>query len=201
MDGGWWIDVDGHVLPKPLSGHPALELCNTRSGWGEPEGPGQDYLQSYAHLVVAARHCGALEPQRADALLARAGRATAATTRELERVRGLRADTYAVLTVRARTRPSSGSPARWPPPARGRCLVRDPGGVALEASVVHHVPRTRWTHCSARSVTCSSPRTWRACAPVRTRLRLAVPRRLRSAPLVPDGRVRQPRQAGAAPRP
>ncbi len=101
MDGGWWVEVDGFVLPKPLSGHPALELCNTKSGWGEPEQPRQEYLQTYGHLVVAARQAGVLETARADDLLARCARETPAMTRELARVRRLRTDAYEVLTGRS----------------------------------------------------------------------------------------------------
>lgn len=100
MDGGWWVDVEGYVLPKPLSGHPALELCNTRSGWGEPEHPRQEYLQTYGHLVVAAREAGVLEAARADTLLARSRKRTPVMAHELERARGLRADAYEVICGR-----------------------------------------------------------------------------------------------------
>jgi len=30
------VVVGGILLPKPISGHPALELCNTVAGWNEP---------------------------------------------------------------------------------------------------------------------------------------------------------------------
>ncbi len=97
---GWWVEVDGFLLPKPLAGHPALEFCNTRSGWGEPEDPRQEYLRSYAHLVVVARQAGVLDVGRADRMLARATRATPAASRELDRARSLRADAYDVLVGR-----------------------------------------------------------------------------------------------------
>src|SRR5690242_8110217 len=98
MDGGWWVDVDGYVLPKPLSGHAALELCNTRSGWGEPQHRRQEYLRSYGHLVVAAREAGVLEPDRAAILLERSHHESPTMTGELERARRLRADAYGVLS-------------------------------------------------------------------------------------------------------
>jgi predicted RNA-binding Zn ribbon-like protein len=31
-----WHLVDGVPLPDPVAGHPALDFCNTRAGWGTP---------------------------------------------------------------------------------------------------------------------------------------------------------------------
>jgi predicted RNA-binding Zn ribbon-like protein len=31
-----WHLVDGVPLPDPVAGHPALDFCNTRAGWGSP---------------------------------------------------------------------------------------------------------------------------------------------------------------------
>lgn len=45
--------VDGLLLPVPVAGHPALELCNTRAGW-RTEHP-REYLTGYAELAVWAR--------------------------------------------------------------------------------------------------------------------------------------------------
>ncbi|MGE5689849.1 MAG: ABATE domain-containing protein [Pseudomonadota bacterium] len=58
--------VDGLELPVPLAGHPALELCNTRAGWGEAAP--KEYLASYAHLVALAREVGLVSPEDAAAL-------------------------------------------------------------------------------------------------------------------------------------
>jgi len=132
MDGGWWVDVDGYVLPKPLSGHPALELCNTRSGWGEPPHPRQEYLRTYAHLVVAAREAGVLESGRAGELLRRSQRESPAMSRELERARDLRRDAYAVMS------------------AGGSAAALDRIGRAVSAArsrqvLVRAEGRTRWT--------------------------------------------------------
>jgi predicted RNA-binding Zn ribbon-like protein len=60
--------VDGLELPRPLSGHPALELCNTRAGWGEAEP--KEYLRTPAHLLALAKPLGlvtseTVEPTRA----------------------------------------------------------------------------------------------------------------------------------------
>ena len=42
----------GLVLPVPISGHPCLELCNTRAGWGSARP--KEYLTDYPHLAVLA---------------------------------------------------------------------------------------------------------------------------------------------------
>jgi predicted RNA-binding Zn ribbon-like protein len=89
----WWITVEDLVLPKQLAGHPALELVNTRAGWGGPELEGQDYLASVDHLVVLGRLNGLLGEERATRLRRRlAGGAEA--ERELARTRALRADLH-----------------------------------------------------------------------------------------------------------
>jgi predicted RNA-binding Zn ribbon-like protein len=41
--------VDGLVLPVSVGGHPVLDFCNTRAGWGTPNP--KEYLHSYAHLA------------------------------------------------------------------------------------------------------------------------------------------------------
>jgi predicted RNA-binding Zn ribbon-like protein len=46
-------EVEGIVLPVPVSGETTLELCNTRAGWGEPEP--KEYLRGYDELAVWAR--------------------------------------------------------------------------------------------------------------------------------------------------
>ena len=43
----WWITVDDLVLPRQLAGHPALELVNSRSGWGEPFHERQEFLRAH----------------------------------------------------------------------------------------------------------------------------------------------------------
>jgi predicted RNA-binding Zn ribbon-like protein len=48
--------VDGLRIPLRLAGDPALDFCNTRAGWGEPEP--REYLQTPGHLGVWARAAG-----------------------------------------------------------------------------------------------------------------------------------------------
>jgi predicted RNA-binding Zn ribbon-like protein len=65
--------VDGLELPLPLAGHPALELCNTRAGWGEAEP--KEYLRTPAHLLALGRDLGlvaAASPEPTGAVLSRA---------------------------------------------------------------------------------------------------------------------------------
>lgn len=133
----WWVEVDGLVLPKPLAGHPGLELCNTRAGWGERPHPGQEYLRSYDHLVVLARERGVLPGDRAATLL---GRRTPAARDEVGRARRLRADAYAQLTG-AGTRAGLGRLARAAREARSRQSMVATGG------------RTRWAFTGSPSAT------------------------------------------------
>ena len=50
--------VDGLVLPVSVGGHPVLDFCNTRAGWGAPTP--KEYLHSYAHLARWAVENGLL---------------------------------------------------------------------------------------------------------------------------------------------
>src|SRR3954470_6597536 len=48
--------VDGLVLPIAITGHPALDFCNTRAGWGAPLP--KEYLHTHAQLALWAREHG-----------------------------------------------------------------------------------------------------------------------------------------------
>lgn len=48
--------MDGVALPDHVSGHPGLELCNTRAGWGSPEP--REYLTGDRALVLWAADVG-----------------------------------------------------------------------------------------------------------------------------------------------
>jgi predicted RNA-binding Zn ribbon-like protein len=50
--------VDGLVLPVSVGGHPVLDFCNTRAGWGTPTP--KEYLHSYPHLARWATENGVL---------------------------------------------------------------------------------------------------------------------------------------------
>lgn len=52
------LEVDGVRMPVLVAGHPAVEICNTRAAWGAPTP--KEYLLSYHHLAIWARHAGLL---------------------------------------------------------------------------------------------------------------------------------------------
>jgi predicted RNA-binding Zn ribbon-like protein len=80
------IVVDGLAVPISVAGHPALDFCNTRAGWGDPRP--KEYLRGHAHVTVWARENGLIpaaaaarsrrlardEPVRAEEVVARAVR-------------------------------------------------------------------------------------------------------------------------------
>ena len=88
------FEVDGIVLPVPVSGEVTLELCNTAAGWGERE-PKKDYLAGYDELVVWARESGLVEREAAEWLRAEAASAPAAAKAVLARAIELRENVYA----------------------------------------------------------------------------------------------------------
>ena len=51
--------VDGLVLPVSVGGHPVLDFCNTRAGWGASTP--KEYLHSYPHLARWAVENGLLQ--------------------------------------------------------------------------------------------------------------------------------------------
>jgi predicted RNA-binding Zn ribbon-like protein len=51
-----WHLVDGVPLPDPVAGHPALDFCNTRAGWGEPLP--KEYLTTPTALTLWAVDAG-----------------------------------------------------------------------------------------------------------------------------------------------
>jgi predicted RNA-binding Zn ribbon-like protein len=52
------VEVGGILLPKPISGHPALELCNTVAGWDDPPEHRKEWLTTSAHLATWASFTG-----------------------------------------------------------------------------------------------------------------------------------------------
>src|SRR5215469_424716 len=87
--------VDGLRLPARLSGHPALDFCNTWAGWdGRDAG---EYLAGYEHLVVWAGFVDILRPDQVPVLRRRARDSASAAASVLERARAFRANLYAVL--------------------------------------------------------------------------------------------------------
>jgi predicted RNA-binding Zn ribbon-like protein len=88
--------VDGLALPVAVSGHPALELCNSVAGWSAPDR--KDYLRSYDHLALLARESGLIDPELARQARQLASAEPGAAAAVLGTARALREDLYAVLT-------------------------------------------------------------------------------------------------------
>jgi predicted RNA-binding Zn ribbon-like protein len=87
--------VSGLLLPVAVGGHPALDFCNTRAGWGAPEP--KEYLASYDHLAVWTREAGLFRPRDVSSFR-RAARADPAAARQvLASAIELREAAYAVL--------------------------------------------------------------------------------------------------------
>jgi predicted RNA-binding Zn ribbon-like protein len=63
--------VDGVPLPLPVSGHPALEFCNTRAGWGAATP--KEYLTSPRALALWCREQGLITAAQAAAVAERSG--------------------------------------------------------------------------------------------------------------------------------
>ena len=99
MEGPHWVEVDGIVLPRPIGGHPALDLVNTWAGWRRPVVPPEraEYLKTYDHLVVWATHAGLLDAETSDRLRRRGARRRAEAEGVLHETRALRPSLRAAL--------------------------------------------------------------------------------------------------------
>jgi predicted RNA-binding Zn ribbon-like protein len=83
------VRVGEQLLPKPIGGHPALELCNTFAGWGEPAGA--EWLKDYRLLAVWAEFTGLVPAARDLPVRSRSAAAV------LDEVRSFRAALYRLL--------------------------------------------------------------------------------------------------------
>ena len=70
VEGPFWVEVRGLVLPRPVGGHPALDFVNTLAGWDEPVTG--EFLKSYDHLAVFVEQVGLLDARSVAALRRRA---------------------------------------------------------------------------------------------------------------------------------
>jgi predicted RNA-binding Zn ribbon-like protein len=59
-----WRLVEGVPLPDAVGGHPALDFCNTRAGWGDPAP--KEYLRAPGVLALWARENGLVPAARRD---------------------------------------------------------------------------------------------------------------------------------------
>jgi predicted RNA-binding Zn ribbon-like protein len=128
------VVVSGLVLPVSVGGHPALDFCNTRAGWGAPSP--KEYLLSYDHLAVWSREAGMLRPSQVAALRRAAMTDPVAAREVLAAALALREGAYAVL-LGSRSVSDFSVVAAHASAARGAATLRrsTPGGV----------PLARWT--------------------------------------------------------
>ncbi len=96
--------VSGQLVPDAVSGHVALELANTRAGWGG-ETP-REYLVSYDALAVWAGDVGLLDPAETRRLRADARDHPRRAATVLASAIELRESWYAVATAHWRDEPS-----------------------------------------------------------------------------------------------
>jgi predicted RNA-binding Zn ribbon-like protein len=119
------VVVDGLVVPIAVAGHPALDFCNTRAGWGEPRP--KEYLHTHAHLTVWAREHDLVAPRLAAALRRRGERDPAAGAEVVARALAFRDALRSVLL----------EPAAGPAWVRVNREVRRAGAAAtLEAATL-----------------------------------------------------------------
>src|SRR5438093_13676597 len=90
--------VDGHLLPAAIAGDRALELCNTRAGWGTAVL--KEYLVDFTTFAVWAREIGLITPVQTGELLGAAGLAPRQARAGLDRALELRESLYAAVTNR-----------------------------------------------------------------------------------------------------
>ena len=89
--------VAGQLVPDAVSGHVALELCNTRAGWRE-QNP-REYLVSYDALAVWAGDVGLLRQPEVRALRREASSHPRAAAQAVRAAIALREAWYAVSTA------------------------------------------------------------------------------------------------------
>ncbi len=95
--------VSGHLVPDAVAGHVALEIANTRAGWGGPSP--REYLVSYDALAVWAGDVGLLSTYETRRLRAAAAAAPAQARLVLDETLSLRESWYSVATSPWRDRP------------------------------------------------------------------------------------------------
>ncbi|WP_240134617.1 BTAD domain-containing putative transcriptional regulator [Streptomyces sp. MUM 178J] len=94
------VRVGDEWLPWTTSGHPALELCNTRAGWGTEQSlPGSEWLRRYSTLAVWAGHLDLAGQRTVDGLQDHARRRPEEAIAALDEAREFRARLYACLTA------------------------------------------------------------------------------------------------------
>lgn len=100
-----WEEVDGYPLPKRIGGHPAVDFCNTWSGWngpvrwvaGMPFDRRREWLRDYDRFAVWSGHAGLLSPADVALIRSSARAKGAAAAAVLGRAHRLREALYRLL--------------------------------------------------------------------------------------------------------
>ena len=82
-----WVEREGLRVPRRVSGHPALDFCNTWAGWGEPPRPEREWLKAYANLIVWAHYAELVDTDEMRRLRGRGGDAPARALSDARRLR------------------------------------------------------------------------------------------------------------------
>jgi predicted RNA-binding Zn ribbon-like protein len=93
-----WVEVDGFPMPKRIGGHPALDLCNTWAGWGEPWNEKREWIPDYERAAVWAGFVELIAPDAADRLRRRSRREPQEAARVVQELHAFRGALYRVLT-------------------------------------------------------------------------------------------------------
>jgi predicted RNA-binding Zn ribbon-like protein len=118
--------VDSLVIPARVAGDPALELCNTRAGWGESTP--KEYLVSYDHLLIWAREVGFVDADRVETLWRDAQQAPTQAARVLAQVKAFRELLYDYLTGNEDPQVWDAVVSRVESATKALTLVRSPEG-------------------------------------------------------------------------
>jgi predicted RNA-binding Zn ribbon-like protein len=127
------VVIDGLVVPIAVAGHPALDFCNTRAGWGEPRP--KEYLHTHAHLTVWAREHDLVSARAAAALRRRGERDPAAGAAVVARAVAFRDALRSVLL----------EPGPGPDWVRVNREVQRAGAAAALAPAAAPGPPARWS--------------------------------------------------------
>ena len=150
--------VSGHLVPDAVSGHLALEIANTRAGWGEEKQ--REYLVSYDALAVWAGDAGLLSSYETRQVRALGVGSPREARRVLDETIAFRESWYAVATSPWNERPF----ARARPRRRRRCRgsARPTSPSSCRSTTVASFPtvaRSGRPGCGSRS---TGPRSRRA---------------------------------------
>ena len=95
-----YIEVDGYPMPRPIGGHPALELCNTWSGWTRPphRDLNREWIPDFDRFTVWSGHVGLLNRTEVRRVRGLGRRDPDGADDVLRKAHALRLGLYRVLT-------------------------------------------------------------------------------------------------------